>query len=70
MKIKLELHIKPFNVPNYVLASIPGQDDTTIPLKQVSADDLDKLCDDFRNAVFRNAGKQQPPEAACECDDR
>jgi hypothetical protein len=33
----------------------------TFALRELSADDLFKLCNDFTDAVFKAAGKQQPP---------
>lgn len=33
----------------------------TFALRELSANDLYKLCDDFTNAVFKVAGKSRPP---------
>jgi len=33
----------------------------TFALRELSANDLNKLCNDFTNSVFKAAGKNQPP---------
>lgn len=35
----------------------------TFALRELTADDLAKLCSDFTDAVFKAAGKQQPTRA-------
>lgn len=62
MKHTIELH--PFKVPNFVrqvMPPRPKQDGMTelpaIPLSDLSAETLDAMCDEFRNAVFQKAGK-------------
>lgn len=37
-----------------------------VPLRELDALTLDRFCDEFRDSVFRNAGKEQPPTAAPE----
>lgn len=70
MKVKIEVIIKPFIVPNFVIQEVmPGdrQDGFTategIPLSMIDADTLWRMCSDFTDAVFKKAGKEQPPRA-------
>lgn len=63
MKIKT----RPFNVPNFVLqeAKIRPRSDgfheaPSFPLSDFDADELSQMCDEFRAAVFKKAGKQDP----------
>lgn len=35
----------------------------TVPLRELEADTLDRLCNDFREEVFEQALKERPPEA-------
>jgi hypothetical protein len=35
----------------------------TFALRELSADDLSKLCNEFTAAVFKAAGKDQPPKS-------
>jgi hypothetical protein len=65
---KIELKLKDFTVPNYVLVEmLPGRredginiDGNKFTLSQVDADSLGQLCDHFRAAIFEKAGKQDP----------
>lgn len=55
--------LKPFNPPNYVLAAKKEgfiEKDHSFPLSDVSAQALSALCDDWRAAVFKKAGKTDP----------
>ena len=68
MKAKLEVELKPFQVPNFVIADRPARTreegvvfESAIPLSDISAETLEKLCDKFTDAVFAKAGKQRPP---------
>lgn len=63
MEIKLKVNIKPFSVPNYVVAEAearPRQEGfsemPSIHLSDLDADTVHKLCDDFTRAVFKKAG--------------
>lgn len=68
MKAKLELELRPFTVPNFVLVDPPikqegstvDSDATSYPLEAIDAETLDRMCDQFRDAVFKKAKKQQP----------
>ena len=69
MKAKIEVELQPFTIPNFVLTvkePRPKQDCIQeIPkyaLSELDTYTLDRLCDEFRDAVFAKAGKQQPPQ--------
>gem|GEM_PF-2216326 len=71
MKVKIEMDINPFSIPSFVTVSgqsNPRQDGfkpaEDIPLFMLDEYTLDKLCDDFRDSVFKKAGKSQPPRCA------
>lgn len=68
MKTKIEVELQPFSVPNYVLTvqePRPKQDGIQetpkYHLSELSPETLDRLCDEFRDAVFEKAGKRKPP---------
>jgi hypothetical protein len=68
MKVKLDVELKPFNVPSFVFIGTPPRSreegvkfDSGIALRDVSAETLEKLCEEFTNAVFKKAGKHRPP---------
>jgi hypothetical protein len=73
MKTKIEIEVKPFNTPNVAILRMPmgdGEDTiTSIPLKEIDASTLNKLCDDFTDEVFSKAGKSRPVEETPEQDD-
>lgn len=58
MNINLDVEIRPFDVPAYVYSSkqvgvnAPNQ----YPLREMSAETLHALCDEFRSSVFIAAG--------------
>ena len=65
MKIKL----KPFSAPNYVVQVIPPRkrqdgllNGYNYPLKEVPAEALSIMCDEFRKEVFAKAEKKDPRE--------
>lgn len=67
MKINLQFEIKPFTTPNYVRrlrngspGTLPTEDADGIPLSELDAQTLDRLCNQFRDDVFRKAGKTRP----------
>lgn len=73
MKVTIELEIADFEVPDFVqVVRPPGKREdglrfaaTSGPkLSDLSAYTLDALCDNFREAVFKKAGKEPPPTAA------
>ena len=62
MKHTIELH--PFMVPNFVRQVAPvgkredgWQETPAIPLAELSVETLEALCAEFREGVFRKAGK-------------
>lgn len=70
MKAKIEITLKPFQVPNFVLteqeAGLRQEGMIESPkyaLSELSAETLDALCEQFTNEVFKKAGKQRPPFA-------
>ena len=51
--MKYELKLRPFNLPNFVLAAVPGRtEDLSIPIHELSKEALEELlkkfCDDVR----------------------
>ncbi len=58
MKVKIETELKPFTVPNYVIKK--GDHDSSYHLSELSAEDLEIMCDEFKQAVFEKAGKSRP----------
>lgn len=68
------VQLQPFPVPNCVLATPPlrrAEDEDLFyvevpgfPLKEVAADTLASMCDEFRLAVFAKAGKTPPDRTA------
>ena len=74
MKAKIEITLKPFIVPNYVVTSgnrLRGDEiceDRKFHLKELDPVTLEKLCDDFKKEVFKKAEKPPPPqERNCDC---
>ena len=67
MKAFIEIDFKPFNVPNFVVADNDMDareancENQSFPLSALNPEALDKMCDEFRRAVFAKAKKQQPP---------
>lgn len=68
MKAKIDVVLKPFQVPNYVLTEqLPGvkqdglREGPKYALSELDPDTLAKLCEDFTQAIFKKAGKQRPP---------
>jgi len=67
MKVTMQVELKPFVTPNFVLAVVkPGRREDGLkevpsyPLSDLDTETLDKLCRDFRDEVFRKAGKPKP----------
>jgi len=63
----MNIKLKPFNTPNFVLAEMPPRprqegfrDGPSWALKEVDTETLSRLCDDFRAEVFRKAEKADP----------
>lgn len=63
MKVNIEIRLKPFRVPNFVLADKDSADpsnDTKFALADLDANTLEALCEDFTREIFRKAGKERP----------
>lgn len=63
MRVKL----KPFNTPNFVIQEMPNslrqdglKDPPSFALKELEADVLSDLCEEFRKEIFRKAEKKDP----------
>jgi hypothetical protein len=50
------VELEPFKVANYAVST----DNKTIPLEDIPADTISAMCDDWREAIFKKAGKQDP----------
>lgn len=68
MKATLHVELQPFQVPNFVMAvGKPGarqegmRELPSYPLSDLDSETLDRMCNEFRNEIFRRAGKNQPP---------
>ena len=68
MKATIQVELQPFTIPNYVRSvERPGKKEDgfvetiAYPLSDLDSFTLDRLCQQFRNEVFRKAGKEQPP---------
>ena len=71
MKTKVEVELKPFDVPDYVhnvntdeafvVKSSDLVTEKTFALGELDSHVLMKMCDDFRDSVFAKAGKRKPP---------
>lgn len=65
MEVSIKLKVKPFRVPNFVLADKESSDpsnDTKFALCDLDSMTLEKLCDEFIDEVFRKAKKERPPQ--------
>ena len=69
MKAQIEIELQPFEVPNFVLTVQEPrpkqegfQETPKYPLSHLSPETLERLCNEFRDAVFAKAGKQHPPK--------
>lgn len=75
MRATVLVEIEPFYAPDYVCVSnmsLANVVETTapkptIPLSALDSDALWALCDEFRAAVFRKAGKELPPDPQPMC---
>lgn len=71
MKATIEVRLRPFIVPNFVIAesdtAAAKDDGVSYPLTAIDAETLDRMCSEFRDAVFKKASRQQPPRAVCKC---
>lgn len=61
MKADVGLDLKPFIVPQCVnVAGLENEREVSFPISVISATDLERMCDEFRDAVFKKAGKPRP----------
>lgn len=70
MKVNIEVDLKPFQVPNFVIAEdSPSKKQEGFKkapqyhLSDLDSNTLEILCAQFRREVFKKAGKPMPPEA-------
>jgi hypothetical protein len=56
----INIPLKPWVTPNFVVGDTAPTRGAAWPLKDVDAEVLAQLCDDFRAEVFRKAGKDDP----------
>jgi len=74
MKVKIEVDLKPFDLPRFVEAkgkAVKTTDGEFIEkpryrLQDLDANTLARLCENFTNNLFQQAGKQRPP-TVCDC---
>ncbi len=71
MKVKIDVKLVPFPIPQSVTVRPVGvlPRETIVDSMEVMLSDLDELtldemCNEFRTAVFKKAGKRQPPTEA------
>ena len=71
MKVRIEIDLKPFTVPNFVVAvKTPGEkqdgfnEGRSFALADLDSETLLELCNDFRDEVFKKAGRELPPQPA------
>lgn len=69
MKTKIELDVKLWAPPNFVLIHNPdkGAQELSVPISLIDEYTLERLCDEYRDEVFKKAGKHRPPQAAPLC---
>lgn len=63
--MNINIKLKPFSVPNLVLEDAPPSksyvtDINSYAINLVDADDLSRMCDEYRKNVFQKAGKTDP----------
>lgn len=67
MKATLDVELEPFTVPNFVRIRHPdpkAEDIITVPIGTVDSLTLDRMCNEFRDSVFKKAGRTPPPTCA------
>lgn len=68
MKIKVEVQIEPFPVPNFVTVQkgiateggLHNSQPNAYPLDQLDVETLERLCETFRAGLFSKASKKDP----------
>jgi len=68
MKAMVEIKLKPFATPNFVLVDEPPRtrdegftEGRKFALSELDVETLESLCWDFKKEVFKKAGKQMAP---------
>lgn len=65
--MRIEVEIKPFNVPQHVVLIVPGEVTNrtdgarTMPISELNSHQLEELCSTFRTDVFNKAKLRMPP---------
>jgi hypothetical protein len=70
MKTNIELDVKLWRPPNFAIIKSPDPEaaqDISLPLSALDPLTLDRLCREYRDEVFKKAGKSPPPEEAPRC---
>ena len=64
MKAKLNMELQPFTTPNFVRLAVEAGDASKegypVAIKDLDAETLEALCDQFRKELFAKAGKRDP----------
>lgn len=62
MKAKVEIEVRPFTTPNFVILKADQGDATSasVALSALDESTLSSMCDQFRADVFKSAGKTDP----------
>lgn len=64
----VEVEVGGFTIPDAVIiVDGHGVEGETVELKLLDPGTLDRLCNEFRAAVFKAAGKNEPPQEAPCC---
>lgn len=70
MNANIEVKLKPFKTPNFVLVEEPAKpreegfaEGRKFSLSELDADTLSRMCNDFRAEIFKKAGRHEPPTA-------
>ena len=67
MKVNIEIELKPFNVPNFVVI-VDNKEHSrtegaaTLTLSEVGSENLHIMCNEFRASVFKKAGLAEEDE--------
>jgi hypothetical protein len=70
MKATIQLELKPFQVPNFVLGQVSaseefaGMEPLSFPLTALDPEILERMCSDFKKSVFSKAKKVPPPQCS------
>jgi len=60
MKVKVGIEAKPWDSPNYISLMNNGTSILVVALKDVDVHVLVSMCEQFREDVFKKAGKTDP----------